>query len=262
MALRADLGGGMGRLFGELIMGVPNIEKALASLDEWAADQPQLHEWALGRSFLRPEPKGVVLIIGAWNFPLHLVLTPLIGALAAGNAALIKPSELSPATADLLARLLPRYLPPDAVAVVQGGVAEAWRLRWTRHAETRKHADTRKHTPDPPRFRRVRSVRSAWVEAVWVGESSRSGRPGTRVSQALSGCSGVFQTKIHLHRPTHPPDPHHTDTPNHDPAHPDGLFSLAHPLRRRRSSPSGSTTSSTRAPPPSARSSWRRRRGT
>jgi aldehyde dehydrogenase (NAD+) len=101
---------------------------ALANLESWTADRPAKHDWALGRSFMRPEPKGVVLIIGAWNFPIKEVLESLVGALAAGNVALLKPSELSPATASLLAQLVPRYLPPEAVRLVQGGVPETTAL--------------------------------------------------------------------------------------------------------------------------------------
>jgi acyl-CoA reductase-like NAD-dependent aldehyde dehydrogenase len=56
------------------------------------------------------DPYGVVLIIGAWNYPIQLVLLPLVGAIAAGNCAVIKPSEVAPASADLMARLIPNYL--------------------------------------------------------------------------------------------------------------------------------------------------------
>lgn len=73
-----------------------------------------------GRSYLQLEPLGTVLILGAWNYPLQLCLGPLIAAMSAGNSVLLKPSEISPATADLLATILPAYLDPDAVAVVNG----------------------------------------------------------------------------------------------------------------------------------------------
>lgn len=68
------------------------------------------------------EPLGVVLIIGPWNYPVNLVLAPLVGALAAGNAVVVKPSELAPASSRLMADLLPTYLDPAAVVVVEGGV--------------------------------------------------------------------------------------------------------------------------------------------
>ncbi|MBG6239274.1 aldehyde dehydrogenase (NAD+) [Mycetocola sp. CAN_C7] len=74
------------------------------------------------------EPLGVVLIISPWNYPVQLSLVPVVGALAAGNAVVLKPSEFAPATSELLARLLPGYLDSDAVAVVEGGVEETTRL--------------------------------------------------------------------------------------------------------------------------------------
>jgi aldehyde dehydrogenase (NAD+) len=74
------------------------------------------------------EPLGVVLVIAPWNYPVQLALVPLAGALAAGNAVVLKPSELAPATSALLARLLPDYLDRSAVAVVEGGVEETTEL--------------------------------------------------------------------------------------------------------------------------------------
>lgn len=70
------------------------------------------------------EPLGVVLIIGAWNFPLLLALDPAIGAIAAGNAVVLKPSELCPATSSLIAKLVGKYLDSSCIKVVEGAVAE------------------------------------------------------------------------------------------------------------------------------------------
>ena len=77
-----------------------------------------------GRAWVQYDPRGVVLIIGPWNYPFFLCLSPLVAAVAAGNAAVIKPSELAPATSALIARLVPQYLDPEAVRVVVGA-AEA-----------------------------------------------------------------------------------------------------------------------------------------
>ncbi len=77
-----------------------------------------------GKSWLQPEPLGVVLIIGAWNYPLQLVLAGLAAAISAGNCAVLKPSELAPATSDVVARRVPEYLDGDCVRVVKGGVPE------------------------------------------------------------------------------------------------------------------------------------------
>jgi aldehyde dehydrogenase (NAD+) len=81
-----------------------------------------------GVSRIHREPLGVVLIIGPWNYPFQLLGGPLLGALAAGNCAVVKPSEVAPATSALVAELLPKYLDPDAVLVVEGGVPETTAL--------------------------------------------------------------------------------------------------------------------------------------
>jgi aldehyde dehydrogenase (NAD+) len=76
-----------------------------------------------GKGFYQYEPLGVVLVIGPWNYPVYLTLGPIIGALAAGNVVVVKPSEHAPATSQLLCQLLPLYLDPDAVAVMEGDAA-------------------------------------------------------------------------------------------------------------------------------------------
>ena len=74
------------------------------------------------------EPLGVALVIAPWNYPIQLLLEPVAAALAAGNCVVAKPSELAPACASVMARHLHRYVDPDAVAVVEGGVAETTAL--------------------------------------------------------------------------------------------------------------------------------------
>ena len=81
-----------------------------------------------GRATVRPEPFGVALVIAPWNYPVHLLLLPMVGALAAGNAVVGKPSEVSAHTSAALARLVPEYLDPDDVAIVEGGVTETQAL--------------------------------------------------------------------------------------------------------------------------------------
>ena len=76
-----------------------------------------------GRGWVQYDPLGVVLVIGPWNYPLYLSLAPLVAAVAAGNCAVVKPSELAPATSAVLARLVPEYLDPEAVRVVEGDAA-------------------------------------------------------------------------------------------------------------------------------------------
>lgn len=115
---------------GELALLYSEIKYARKHLKKWAkprgvrtplAGQP-------GKSFIVPEPAGVVLIIGAWNYPIQLILGPLIPAIAAGNCALLKPSEVAPKTAHLVATLLPAYLDQRAYRVVEGGVEETTAL--------------------------------------------------------------------------------------------------------------------------------------
>lgn len=81
-----------------------------------------------GRSWIHPEPLGTVLIISPWNYPLQLCLAPLVTAISAGNCAVIKPSELAPATSAALAEWLPRYLDPECYGVVEGAVDTATAL--------------------------------------------------------------------------------------------------------------------------------------
>ncbi len=80
------------------------------------------------RSRLVPEPLGVVLVIAPWNYPIQLLLVPAAGAIAAGNAVVMKPSEVSAATSAALGRLVPKYMDTSAVALVEGGVPETTEL--------------------------------------------------------------------------------------------------------------------------------------
>lgn len=75
------------------------------------------------RAWVQYDPLGVVLVIGPWNYPFYLSMGPLVAAVAAGNCAVVKPSELAPATSALIADLIPRYLDGDAVRVVEGDAA-------------------------------------------------------------------------------------------------------------------------------------------
>lgn len=81
-----------------------------------------------GKSLIYREPYGVALIISPWNYPIQLSLNPLIGAIAAGNCAVVKPSEIAPATSALLAKFLPMYIDSECVQVVEGGVPETTAL--------------------------------------------------------------------------------------------------------------------------------------
>lgn len=69
-----------------------------------------------------PEPLGVVLIISPWNYPFQLAISPLVSAIAAGNCAILKPSEIAPQTSAALADLIEEAFPNDFIAVAEGGV--------------------------------------------------------------------------------------------------------------------------------------------
>ncbi|ORW00339.1 aldehyde dehydrogenase family protein [Mycobacterium kyorinense] len=81
-----------------------------------------------GRGWIEYEPYGAVLIIGAWNYPFYLTLGPAVGAIAAGNTVVLKPSEVAEASAHLMAELVPQYLDNDAIAVVEGDAAVSQEL--------------------------------------------------------------------------------------------------------------------------------------
>ncbi len=111
------------------------ITETLRRLDRWL--QPARTAVPIkqqpGHARIHRDPLGTVLIIGPWNYPIQLVLAPLVGAIAGGNTAVIKPSEVSQHTSRVLARLLPQYLDPDAFLVAEGGVTETTALldeRW------------------------------------------------------------------------------------------------------------------------------------
>ena len=105
-------------------------------LDEIGYHMKHLAGWAKDRrvrtplaqfrskSFVSPEPYGVVLIMAPWNYPLQLCLEPLIGAISAGNCAVIKPSAYAPATSHLLAEIIGECFEPEYIAVKEGGRVE------------------------------------------------------------------------------------------------------------------------------------------
>ncbi len=74
------------------------------------------------RSYIYNDPLGVVLIIGPWNYPLHLIMAPLAGAIAAGNCVILKPSELAPHTSRVIKKLLGNEFAREYIAVVEGGI--------------------------------------------------------------------------------------------------------------------------------------------
>ncbi|QOC21704.1 aldehyde dehydrogenase family protein [Wenzhouxiangella sp. AB-CW3] len=130
-ALAADLGKPEQEVYmGELSLVLSEARHARKRLRRWSRPRrvstPMVGQ--PGRSWVQPEPLGVVLIMGAWNYPVQLVLGPLIPALAAGNCAVVKPSEIAAVSSALMAELIPQYLDNDAVRVVEGAVEETTEL--------------------------------------------------------------------------------------------------------------------------------------
>lgn len=98
---------------------------ALKHIDGWAKPEKRKVQFPLGlmgaRAEVRYEPKGVIGILSPWNFPVQLAFGPLMQVLAAGNRAMIKPSEFTERTSELMAELTAQYFQPEEVAVITGG---------------------------------------------------------------------------------------------------------------------------------------------
>lgn len=130
-ALRADLNKSAQEAYiTEIGMVLEQIHFAERRLTGWAKPKAAASSLAQfpAKSFVVPEPYGVVLIMAPWNYPFQLTLAPLVGAIAAGNCVVVKPSAYVPNTSRLLARLLGETFPPEYIAVVEGGRAENTRL--------------------------------------------------------------------------------------------------------------------------------------
>jgi coniferyl-aldehyde dehydrogenase len=125
-AISADFGGRSTHesLVADVMVVVNAIKHARAHLHEWMETEPREVAWMFlpGRAEVLMQPLGVVGIIAPWNYPVQLALAPLVSVLAAGNRAIVKPSELTPETAELLRALLAEAFAADHVAAVTGGV--------------------------------------------------------------------------------------------------------------------------------------------
>lgn len=106
----------------EIFLVVKEIDFAIANLPKWT--KPQKVRTPIAQlpatCKIYPEPLGVVLIIGAWNYPLNVTLAPLVGAIAAGNCAIVKPSEIAVHTSKFLADLISKCFDPNYIAVIEG----------------------------------------------------------------------------------------------------------------------------------------------
>ncbi len=114
----------------EIYASLVEIKDAIGGLTRWMKPQHVATPVSLlgTRSWVHHEPRGVVLIIGPWNYPFQLVIAPLVAAIAAGNCVVCKPSELTRHTSALLVDLLGAVFPANEVAIVEGGPEETQRL--------------------------------------------------------------------------------------------------------------------------------------
>jgi aldehyde dehydrogenase (NAD+) len=114
----------------ELAQLKASVRDTISMLDDYAKPTGRISMLSMPMKFFPatgarvPEPLGLVLIIAPWNYPVLLALHPAVGAIAAGNAVLLKPSEISSATSNLLAKLIPQYLDQETIRVIEGGVEE------------------------------------------------------------------------------------------------------------------------------------------
>ena len=130
-ALKADLNKPLIEGFlAEIALVVKEIEYAIKHLKKWTKPKKTPVIWQLlpASANIYPEPLGVVLIIGAWNYPFQLVIAPLIGAIAAGNCAILKPSEIASHTSSLVAEIFEKYFDKSYLAVIEGGVETSQQL--------------------------------------------------------------------------------------------------------------------------------------
>lgn len=123
-ALYADLGKHPEEAYStEIGVTLAEARHTLQHLKEWM--EPQQAETSLlhfpGTSRIFPEPYGVTFIIAPWNYPVQLLISPLLGAVAAGNTAILKPSELAPATSQVLAKMINTHFSPEYIYACEGG---------------------------------------------------------------------------------------------------------------------------------------------
>ncbi|WP_424989426.1 aldehyde dehydrogenase [Flagellimonas sp.] len=109
---------------------IDEINMAIKKLKKWAQHKSvktNLLNFP-AKSYLVPEPLGVSLVIGAWNLPYNLSLTPLVGSMAAGNTTILKPSELPARTSDIMAKIINENFDPNYLRVVEGAIPETTAL--------------------------------------------------------------------------------------------------------------------------------------
>lgn len=129
-ALKADLHKPEVEIYLTEIGVIKEIDYAIKHLTNWTKPKkaPVSFDFFSYSARIYPEPLGVVLIIGPWNYPFQLIISPLVGAIAAGNCAIIKPSEIASNTSDVIAKIIVKHFDPGYIAVVEGGVEASQKL--------------------------------------------------------------------------------------------------------------------------------------
>merc|ERR1719188_295001 len=148
-AIHLDLGRPkMEGFLAEVGQAVGELDFIIKNLKSWM--EPEARNTPLlsqpGKSKVVREPKGLVLNLTPWNFPINIAVTSTAAILSAGNCCVLKPSEVSPASEKFLKEMIPRYVDPEAVAVVTGGAATAKKLlelRWDHIMYTGNHHTAR-----------------------------------------------------------------------------------------------------------------------
>ncbi|XP_011883251.1 PREDICTED: aldehyde dehydrogenase, dimeric NADP-preferring isoform X3 [Vollenhovia emeryi] len=114
----------------EIDYTIQEVKYMLMHIKEWSATEKPSKPLAnfFDKVEVRKDPYGVVLVMGAWNYPVQLNVLPMMGAIAAGNCVVLKPSEIAAATAKYLYETIPKYLDTDSCRVVMGGISETTEL--------------------------------------------------------------------------------------------------------------------------------------
>lgn len=128
--LKADLHKSEFETYATEIVVTKEIDYAIKHLKNWTQPRKvgiplELFQYS---GQIRPDPLGVVLIFGAWNYPLQLIISPLVGAIAAGNCAIIKPSEIAPNTANFLSEIISKHFDNSYLAVITGDIETSQNL--------------------------------------------------------------------------------------------------------------------------------------
>ncbi|MGJ5628540.1 aldehyde dehydrogenase [Nostoc sp. CALU 1950] len=129
-ALKADLHKSGFEAYFEIIGVLEEIKYALNNIRAWTKPQKVATPFYqfLSSAQVRSEPLGVILIIGPWNYPFNLMFAPLVGAIAAGNCAILKPSEIAPYTSEVIEKIVRENFDPSFIEVIEGGIETSQEL--------------------------------------------------------------------------------------------------------------------------------------